>query len=399
MPSFDTYKKQLGSPKTIGEAHKLESDKVMEWTWNNDIDAKTAYFYDQARDDEFRTRSNLHPEKSRSKIPIEIKFFEMEYNSLSKDEVAYHIMFKPSFIYQEQVPYYDEEFADPLGAVWPIGMYCDIEDSRGQYNRWLVVGQYRHYSNQFPSYLVLPCDHLLQWVFRGKKYESWCVLRSQSSYNSGIWQDFKISSPENQKIVWLPYNEITNTIFYDQRVAIGEAREEPICWMLSKVEDTNVRGISRYTCKQDRWNGKTDYIEVDSEGNVIGIWCDYFTNDDVVPVPITDEPLAKIYSVVTCSGLKPDIKTGGHYKKFIVTFYDEKEVIQYRTGHWPFTIDGVDVSSKITTLDSTESMDVAINQVKAKLEADDNLIGKILVVGFESDDGIRSEMEINIVGS
>lgn len=188
MPSLDLYKKMLGSPKTIGEAHKLESDKIMEQTWHNDIDAKIAYFYDQAHDEEFKVRNNLHPERTH-KIPVEIKFFEMEYNSLSKDEVAYHIMFKPSFVYQEHVSYYDEAFAEPLGAIWPIGMYCDIPDSRGQYNRWLVVGQYRHYSNQFPSYLVLPCDHLLQWVFQGKKYESWCVLRSQSSYNSGIWLD------------------------------------------------------------------------------------------------------------------------------------------------------------------------------------------------------------------
>ena len=182
MPSFDSYKRMLGNPKTIGEAHKIESDKVMEWAWNNDIDAKVAYFYTQDRDEEFRIRTGLHPEKTR-KIPVEIKFFEMEYNSLAKDEVAYHVSFKPSFDYKKTIPYYDEEFAEPLGALFPIGLYCDIPDSRGVYNRWLVVGQYRNYSNQFPSYLVLPCDHLLQWVFKGKKYESWCVLRSQNSYN------------------------------------------------------------------------------------------------------------------------------------------------------------------------------------------------------------------------
>ncbi len=397
MPSFDKYKKRLGRPKTIGKAHKLESDKVMEWTWYNDIDAKTAYFYTQDRDSEFRTRNNLHPERTK-KIPIEIKFFEMEYNSLSKDEVAYHIVFKPSFIYQEYVPYYDKEFAEPLGASWPVGMYCDISDSQGKYNRWLVVGQYRQYSNQFPSYLVLPCDHLLQWIYQGKKYESWSVLRSQSSYNSGVWIDYKITSPENQKIVWLPFNDITKTLFYDQRLAISEPRREPICWSLSKVEDTNVRGIARCTFKQDRFNGKTDYIEKDEDGNIVGIWCDYYINGDVAPVPINEQPSSLIHSVITCSGLKPDIKAGGNYKKFTVTFYNEDEVIQYRPGHWTYTIDGVDVSSKITTLDSTGSTDVAINQVKAKLEADDNLIGKILIVGFESNDGIKSEMEINIVG-
>lgn len=191
MPSLDLYKKMLGSPKTIGEAHKIESDKVMEQTWYNDIDARTAYFYTQDRDEEFGVRTDLHPERTH-KIPIEVKLFEMEYNSLSKDEVAYHMMFKPSFDYRNVVRYYDSEFKIPLNASFPIGLYCDAPDSFGKFNRWLVVGQYREYSNQFPTYLVLPCDHKLQWVYKGKKYESWCVLRSQSSYNSGIWTDYKI---------------------------------------------------------------------------------------------------------------------------------------------------------------------------------------------------------------
>ena len=189
MPSLDLYKRMLGGPQTVGEAHKLESDKVMEATWNNDIDTRIAYFYNQENDSEFYTRTNLHPEKSEGKIPVKIKFFEMEYNSLSKDEIPYHILFKPSFEYEKVIPYYDEEFAEPLGSLFPVGLYVDIPDSKKRYNRWLVVGQYRHYSNQFPSYLVLPCDHLLQWVFQGKKYESWCVLRSQNSYNNGVWVD------------------------------------------------------------------------------------------------------------------------------------------------------------------------------------------------------------------
>ena len=188
MPSLDLYRKVLGNPRTIGEVHKIESDKIMEYTWNNDIDSKIAYFYTQDRDEEFNVRSDLHPDRTH-KIPIEIKFFEMEYNSLSKDEVAYHIMFKPSFNYKDVVHYYDEEFKNNLNASFPIGLYCDIPDSFGKYNRWLVVGQYREYSNQFPTWLVLPCDHKLQWIYRGKKLESWCVLRSQSSYNAGLWTD------------------------------------------------------------------------------------------------------------------------------------------------------------------------------------------------------------------
>lgn len=396
MPSLDLYKKILGSPKTIGEAHKQESDNIMEWTWNNDIDAKIAYFYTQDRDEEFGLRTELHPERTR-KIPVEVKFFEMEYNSLSKDEVAYHLLFKPSFDYHKSIPYYDDEFKNPLGGNFPIGLYCDLPDNTGKYNRWLVVAQYRQYSNQFPSYLVLPCDHKLQWVYKGKKYESWCVLRSQNSYNSGLWTDYKITTIQNQKIVWLPFNELTKTIFYDQRIAISQYREDPVVWKTSKIEDMNVQGIIRVTLAQDLWNAHTDFIEKDEDGNVVGMWCDYFANDDVLPTELEDTP-TKIYSRISYSGVKPDIKEGGNYKKFTVTFYDQDEVIDYRTGHWSFSVDGEDISERIATLSTEESKDVAINQIKAKLDADNSMIGKILVVGFESDDGIKSELEVNIIG-
>lgn len=216
--------------------------------------------------------------------------------------------------------------------------------------------------------------------------------------NSGVWQDYKVESVEDQQKFIVPLNRETEKLYYDQRMIVdARVLTEPRTWRITKVNRLSPNGLVRITLAQDRFNHHTDYIEKDIDGNVIGFWANYYDNGDVTPIaPII--PSSKIYSIVTCSGLKPDIKAGGNYKKFTVTFYNEDEVIQYRTGHWTYTIDGIDVSSKITTLDSTESTDVAINQVKAKLEADDNLIGKILTVGFESNDGIKSEMEINIVG-
>ena len=183
MPSLDTYKRMIGNANTIGQVHKNQSDMVMEMTWYRDIDAKTAWFYDMDHDEEFDIADDLHPDKTKKKIPIDVKMFEMEYNSLSKDETGYHLIFKPSFNYKQAIPYYDEKFHDPLGSDWPIGMFCDYPDSKGIYHRYLVVGQYRHYSNQFPSYIVLPCDFKLRWIANQKKYSCWGALRSQSSYN------------------------------------------------------------------------------------------------------------------------------------------------------------------------------------------------------------------------
>lgn len=180
MPNLETYKKMLNGAKTSGQAHKIKSDQVMELTWYNDLSAKTAYLYDQDHDDQFNITDNLSPDKSLTKIPVEIKHYEIEYNSLSKDTIAHHIIFKPS--YRPNVPYYEEKFAKSLGAIFPIGLYIDIPNEKGIYQRWLVVGEYREYSNQFPSYLVLPCDHKLQWIYKGHKYESWVVLRAQNSY-------------------------------------------------------------------------------------------------------------------------------------------------------------------------------------------------------------------------
>lgn len=391
MPSFDLYKKLNGGFNTIGEAVKAQSDAVMEATWDNDMDSKIAYFYSQEYDDEFETRDDLHPEKSLSKIPVEVKLFEMEYNSLSKDEVAWHLLFKPSFDYRKVISYYDKDFATPLNSIFPCGMYLDYPDSKGIYHRWLVVGQYRYHGNQFPTFLVLPADHKLQWIKDRKKHESWCVLRSQSSYNSGTWTDYRITSVENQKIVWLPFNTITSDLFYDQRVVISEPRKEPVVWKCSKVEDMNVRGIIRLTWAQDQWNEHTDYIERDETGNVLGLWANYFEDGGT---PADDKTQTDIHSVITYVG-KPTLKAGGSFKKFTVSFYDGETPIDFKLGQWAFVIDGVDASSLV----ETDTTDVEQNQIKVRFIGSEDYMGKTLKVSYSSTTGIVSSVDILITGA
>jgi hypothetical protein len=390
MPSFDVYKKMLGN-NNIGQAIKAQSDMIMEATWDSDLDAKTAYFYSQKYDDEFEKSDDLHPELSKTKIPVKVKLFEMEYNSLSKDEVAWHLIFQPSFDYHQVIPYYDEDFAKVTKSMFPIGLYLDYPDSKGIYHRWLVVGQYRYYGNQFPSYQVLPADYKLQWIFERKKYECWGVLRSQNSYNSGVWTDYKTTEPENQKIIWMPYNDKTVNIFYDQRVAISEPRKEPVVWKCTKVEDMNVRGIIRITWAQDQWNEHTDYVEKTDDGLVRGIWCDYFTTDGIAPTDTT--PKENIHSVISYVG-KSTIKVGGSYKKFTVDFFDGEKPIDFMLGQWKFEIDGNDVSSLLKT--STD--DIEKNQIKVQFIGSDKYMGKTLVVSYITTTGITSSVDIAVTG-
>lgn len=395
MPSFETYKKLYGG-RTQGQVRKDDSDILMEATWYEDTSSVTGYVYSQEYDDEFTVADNLHPEKSKKKIPVEVKFYEIEYNSLSKDEVGQHIEFKPSFDYRDVVPYYDKLFSEPLGAAWPDGIYIDLPDSKGIYHRYLCVDQYRRYANQFPSFIVLPCNHKLQWIYKNKKMESWCVTRSQNSYNSGIWTDYHITTVENQKITWLPYNSITKTIFYDTRTAISEDRETPVCWSCSKVEDMNVKGIARYTWKQDKFDEHNDFIERDSDGKLIGIWCDYYKSSIEPTEP--DIPHSDVYSEITFSGSIPNMRINGSTKKLTVRFYNADGEVDFQSGEWKFSVDGNDVADLLEITTSADDTTISANQIRIKFIGDDSYIGKNLVVSYESDKNVKSSLTLNLLG-
>ena len=200
------------------------------------------------------------------------------------------------------------------------------------------------------------------------------------------------TAPENQKIVWCEFNDTTKTIFYDQRIAISQEREEPVVWTCSKVEDKNVNGIARYTFKQDKWNDHTDYIEHDEDGNLVGIWCNWF-DDSLTPIDPSPAP-SNIYSKITYSGTKPEIKIGGSFKKFIVTFYKDDEPIAYQYGNWKFTIDNKDASDLLEI--STSGLEE--NQIKVKFHGNDSYTGKVLTVIYESSSGVKSSVEMNLIG-
>lgn len=396
MPSL-SMQKRLNAPKgnTIGQVHKYESDLIMEATWYNDIASRTVYLYDQAHDEEFDLKDDLHPSKTR-KIPVEAKVFEMEYNSLAKDEVAYHLMFKPSYVCN--VPYYKDLFASPLGAHFPIGLYCDVPDSNGDYHRWLIVEQYREYANQFPTYLILPVNHKMQWVYKKKKYESWCVVRNQNSYNSGEWAADKTRTVQNQVLAWFSFNDKTQTLFYNQRVAISQVRDIPIVWRCSKINDTSTPGIIKTGYTQQLWDEHTDYVERDDEGNVVGIWADWYSPENPLdPTPIDDKPETNIYSLITCSGTKAELKVKGGYKKFTCTFYRDDEVTTFDTdGAWAYTIDGSDATPLLNIQTPATVPGMPDNQVKLKFIGGDDYLSSVLTIEYKTTSGISSSLDVAI---
>lgn len=175
------YRKRLNDVTVSGRARKFGSEMVIENTFSRDPEYQIGYFYDASHDigEERLKLRGLHPSEDPNKIPIELKLQAHATQTYDKSPITFHIQFKPS---QECiVPYYEELFGKRYDATFPVGLFCDMMDSKGRYNRWLVVDTADYQNFAFPTYEVLPCDKVIQWVYNRKKYQCAGVQRHQNS--------------------------------------------------------------------------------------------------------------------------------------------------------------------------------------------------------------------------
>lgn len=408
MPSLMNYKKMLGS-YTDGQVRKCASDQIMEWTWNEDIESKIGYFYDYYLDDEPLKYKDLNPQNSKTKIPIDVKFIVDSHNSTAKDQVAYKIQFKPSFKWNENqsFSFYQERFIEKYDAEAPIGMFVDLPDEKGKYRKWLVTAEADWLDNQFPTWYVLPCDFVFCWVYDNKLYRQCGVSRSQNSYNAGTWSSrggaIQTTIPENQRICLLSMNEMTSTIFYDQRIVISSPIQTPVVWKCTKVDNTNPKGINTLTFSQDRWNEHTDAFEYYSKDGikdfsnkfepnkkVLGIYANYYVSAIEPTEQTNKDEKPSIYGNITYNAL-PQLKVGGSYKKFTIQFYDNNGEIPIIDGIWKFEINNKDVSDLVTT-------NIDLNTIKVKFLGNDSYIGTVMNIKYITYDSIETSVDVEIVG-
>ena len=409
MPSLETARRiasaKNNGAKTIGQIYKEESDFLMEQTFENDIATKVCYLYDFAHDDQPELKDHMTYENT-TKTRVDAKFIVKSYQSVDKDLVDYYIMFRPSqkmeFSEDDELFYYEKDFRKRYKAEFPIGLYCDIPDDRGIYRKWLIV--LNEPANQFPKFLILPINYQLMWIEKNGqqriKRKMWAVLKSQNSYNSGLWTDLRFTSQENQDKVWLPINNITDKIWYtndastNMRVLVSAPTEHPIAWNISKVENAQPFGLQKLTLYQDFFDQHRDYIEKDFDGNITGLWADYFDSEITPTDPSTPTtPLSSITARISAS--TSTIKVGGSYKNLTANlFNDSNEDIttEYAdaTFTWTCNIDDEDWTDKVTWRDGTE-----FNQKKLRFPNDTSTIGKILSVKCEIiKDNLTIESEI-----
>ena len=187
---------EAGKP---GRARKILADNIMTNTWDQDIQAQTCYIYDYYHDQksfEALRLNDLHPEDDPQKTALTIKFIRHTSQTYDKDQVTFWLQMLPGQTCN--LDYYDEVLGKRYDTFFPIGLYVDILHEDGTYNKWLVVDKANYNGNQFPTFEILRCDFLTQWIYKGKRYQCPAVLRSQNSYNAGIWRAYKVTDVEDK---------------------------------------------------------------------------------------------------------------------------------------------------------------------------------------------------------
>ena len=390
MPSFEEMQKMyqaVGMSGTVGENLKNISDDLMDLTWDNDIQSKKCYIYDYFHDDQKELSCGMTYENT-TKTPIDAKFIVSQYGSISQDQVEYHLQFRPrqklAFEENDDLYYFETDYHRKFKVQFPIGLYVDLPNDMGVYEKWMIVQ--KNIGNQFIKYSILPCNYQLEWIERDGhrkiKRKMWAVLRLQSSYNAGTWVDTYMTKQENQDKIWLPLNRITEEVWYttdtakNMRVLVSAYTKHPLAWKISKVENAQPIGIQKLVIYQDYFDQNKDYIEKDDDGNIIGMWADYYDSDiePIEPDPITN----KLNSEIISSTQK--IKVGGTYKLLTLKIYDDDhneitDNYSNATFSWKCSVEGEDLTEKVTWFKVKSK-----NQIKIKFPNDRTYLDYILDV-------------------
>ena len=395
MPSLETARRiasmKNNGAKTIGQIRKEESDFLMEQTWDGDLQSKTCYIYDFYHDDKPWLAEDITHENT-TKTKIDAKFIVTKYSSIDKDQVEYHLQFRPSqpvrFTEDDELYYYETDYKKHYSTQFPIGLFVDIPDEKNVYRKWLIVA--KEEGNQFLKYSVLPCDYYLHWIeVNGTeriKRKMWCVSRAMNSYTSGRWIDRYMLGLDDIQKIWIPINPITEQLSYieenkNKRLVLSALIKKPHVWQISKVENTKPLGIIKITLDQDSWDEHTDYVNLETGE----MYADYY-DSDIAPTDPT-EPIptpSSNYGTITAS--TSTIKIGGSYKTLTATVFDESgtditDSYSDAVFNWICSIDNVDsteLDTVVTWLDGT-----TFNKKKIKFSNNRSYLEKILEVKCE----------------
>lgn len=346
---FDLYKLRMNTVGAYeGESRRRNAQKIMDASWMRDAATKPVYVK--------WVNSGL-PVIDDNDYPVYAKFNVKSYHNITGDNIAYLLQFRPEDIK-----------ANPNIKV---GSYVQIMNEMDEPEWWLIV--HLDDRTQFRQFSILKCTWTYKWVSRvsGKRviYQCLGAPRKQNSYNSGVWLDYTTQTVENQEVLWLPTNDDTKTILYDTKfLKSSTGRYPPLRWTITKIEDTAVDGISKFTLAQDQFDPVRDNVEL--------MIANYYESYVEPELPELEEvPTIKDLEIVYSGS--PAVRAGGGYKKFTL-----KERIDGKL------VDAVqDIEWSIDFPNNEDKLECSVidNIFKVKCKPDYELIGKTFTIIAESE--------------
>ena len=354
---FDHYKSRMAHRgRNMSEMLRMQSNMVIEQTWNNDPNARQVYVV--------KVDSGL-PTVTYEHELIDVKFNVDTYQKVGSDEPAYHLQFRHG--------------AEKSNSDIGVGSYVYMADEDGEWKWWLLTAIDER--PQFRQYIILECNWTLKWVANNQIHSCLAVQRYQNSYNSGLDLGSRINGVNDVTAIWVPTNASTQTIGYNQRFLISDVGRIPaLCYEVSKISDTSPVGLTKFGLVQTAFNEKTDNVDM--------MIADYWKNS-VEPEEFEIEKSLPGTATISYSGTKPTIKVGGSFKTFTPTFSNDGVTVQ----SWLVSDDNGDISSDTENYTIEESG----NMLKIRVAQNYNLIGTVLLVRVIGSDGSKAELSVEVI--
>jgi hypothetical protein len=354
---FEAYKNRMSARgKNISEMLRMQSNMVIEQTWDRDPNYRRVYVVKVSRG---------LPEVTDKHELIDVKFNVDTYQKAGSDEPAYHLQFRHG--------------AEKRNSDIGVGSYVYMADEDGEWKWWLITMLDER--PQFRQYAINECNWKFGWVFDGKIYYHLGVLRNGSSTRE-VDENSYTSVVNGNAIAWMATNADTQLIDHNQRFLISDyGRKTPLCFGVGNIVDTMPIGITKFVLSQQTFDPAHDNADL--------MLANYYQGS-VEPVePDIEQELLGMASI-TYSGTKPTIKVGGSAKIFTPVFSIEGTTV----AQWLISDENGDISG------DTENYTIECEGELLKLKVAQNyyLIDKVLIVQVVGSDSSTAQLEVEIVG-
>ena len=352
---FEHYKSRMAHKgANMSEMLRMQSNMVIEQTWNNDPNARQVYVV--------KVNNGLPKVTERHEL-VDVKFNVDTYQKVGADEPAYHLQFRHGA----------EKHNPDIG----VGSYVYMADEDGEWKWWLIVSLDERPS--FRQYSILECNWKFGWVVDGKIYYHLGILRNGGSTREADINSYT-STVNGNVICWMATNSETQIIGHDQRFLISDAgRIPPLCYSVATISDSMPVGITKFVMSQSTFDQIHDNADL--------MLANYY-NHSVEPVEPDIEQELLGTATISYSGVKPTIKVGGSAKIFTPVFSIEGTTV----GKWLVSDENGDISG-----DANYTIERDGELLKIKVGLNYNLIGTILIVQLVGSDGSTAELSVEVI--